>query len=361
MPSTHPPLQTVLIIIMGVRWLHLRAPLPTAAPRPRDQEGDCPKVCVDDVSLPVSYRAVAGGGGQEGARSVAGGGERVCAAGGVCLSLPPDPPSPASDATGFTLPLPHRRPPTGAAAAGSAPWRAAGGRLRRRERAERVAGGWGILSWAGGERGQRGPFGWCGGAPPWGAVHATPPPAPPAMPAAVRAALAAGRALAARPASAARRRHKAARLRLEVASLRAELAALRVGRVLEDRGEAGARGVGDGGGERARGIGRGGGGGGGSCRRSSGVAPSPPPLPGGVTAERLLAELLDTKSALVAAVDARLSLEWAVGQARREDARLAETLARHASRFEVQLAGATTVIGGGLWQDPSSDSSDAEP
>lgn len=129
---------------------------------------------------------------------------------------------------------------------------------------------------------------------------------------------------------------EAARLRLEVAAMKAELAAMRVGHVN---------------------FGTHGGGGSGSSRRGSlggaggsvgGWAAAARPLPCGVTVERLLAELLDTKGALAAAVDARLTLEWAVGQARRDDPRLAATLAellaRHASRFEEQLATTTTEL-----------------
>lgn len=136
---------------------------------------------------------------------------------------------------------------------------------------------------------------------------------------------------------------EAARLRLEVAAMKAELAAMRVGRVSLDR--RGGDGGGGGGGavtssSRHSCVDKGGSGGGSLAGTS--------PLPCGVTAERLLAELLDTKGALVAAVDARLTLEWAVGQARRDDARvgapLAEALARHASRLEVQLAGAMTEL-----------------
>ncbi|GAB0492720.1 hypothetical protein MMPV_003989 [Pyropia vietnamensis] len=133
---------------------------------------------------------------------------------------------------------------------------------------------------------------------------------------------------------------EAARLRLEVAAMKAELAAMRVGHVnLRTHG-----GGGDGS-SRRRGSWGGAGGSGGGWAASAG------PLPCGVTVERLLAELLDTKGALAAAVDARLTLEWVVGQARRDDPRLAtalaELFARYASQFEEQMATATTERGEG--------------
>jgi len=149
---------------------------------------------------------------------------------------------------------------------------------------------------------------------------------------------------------------EAARLRLEVATLRAEASALRAELSMAKGGSGGGNGdrdggtsVNDGGGGNSSGGGRGGGGGRlwraahGTSRGVDGAG-GPPPLPGGVTPERLLAELLDTKLILATAVGDRLALEWTVAQARRDDARLASTLALHASRLEVQLAGATCAL-----------------
>ena len=149
---------------------------------------------------------------------------------------------------------------------------------------------------------------------------------------------------------------EAARLRLEVAALRAEASALRAELSMTKGGIVGGNGdrdvggsVNDGGGGNSSGGGWSKGGGRllraahGTSRGADGAG-GPPPLPGGVTPERLLAELLDTKLILATAVGDRLALEWTVAQARRDDARLASTLALHASRLEVQLAGATYAL-----------------
>ncbi|KAK1863820.1 hypothetical protein I4F81_006374 [Pyropia yezoensis] len=109
---------------------------------------------------------------------------------------------------------------------------------------------------------------------------------------------------------------EAARLRETVANLEAELAA--------QNGEGDRGGVG-------------GGNGGGGGRR--------PPLPGGVTDERILMELLETKLALASAVEAKLQLEYAIGQVQRGgDRRLAGKLAEHASKLEVRLTAANTEL-----------------
>lgn len=106
---------------------------------------------------------------------------------------------------------------------------------------------------------------------------------------------------------------EAARLRETVAELEAELT------TQHKRGDRGGGGGGSGGGR--------------------------PPLPGGVTDERILMELLDTKLALASAVEAKLQLEYAISQVQRGgDRRLAGKLAEHASKLEVRLTAANTEL-----------------